>query len=255
MANGGNSTKRKANRARDRSNKKGQWTERRLQRLFTLYNRRFWRGSLPIVQISISDLGDSYGRIEWKRREIKIDIGLHTNDRQIRATLLHEMAHLATPRKAGHGSEFWCQIERLLRQKAPITVAAPETPGLSILEDVVPRRFPLARRMMNRAEKQRQRKILKWIRKTGCDVEDIRKADITRRFEEVAYENLTWRQSLFAIGGEHGLIDVDGKATNRWAADLIVEGRRAHARGRRNHISHEKRRRELEAEGFLRHDD
>jgi len=230
--------------------KKNEWTERRLQHLFGHYNRRFWRGRLPTVQLHIRKLDDSYGHIEWKRREIAIDVGSHMNDRHIRATLLHEMAHLATARKKGHGSEFWSQIEHLLRQKAPIAVDSPETPGLSILQDVVPRRFPLARRMVNRAENQRQRKVMKEAR--GLRTINIGKRKIIQSFEDAAsIENLTWRQALIAVGIENGLVDVDGKPVNRWAAEVIAEGKGAHARSRRDHLSYEKRRRELEAAGVL----
>lgn len=230
---------------------KNEWTERRLQRLFGHYNRRFWRGRLPSVHIRIRELDGPYGEIEWKRREVRIDVRFHKTNREIRATLLHEMAHLATAHKAGHGSEFWRQIEHLLRQQAPITVDSPETPGLNILKDVVPRRFPLARRMMNRAEKQRERKVLKLARDSGLKIVNIGEGDIIQRFEYAVLENLTWPQALFVVGRENGLTDVDGKPTNRWAADLIAKGRRAYVRSRRDHLRYEKRRRELEAAGVL----
>lgn len=66
------------------------------------------------------------------------------------------MCHVAAG--SGHDSEFFAEIERLLRQKAPITLGFPETDGLQIVKNAVPRRFPLARRQLNRVHKREQRK-------------------------------------------------------------------------------------------------
>src|SRR5579864_3548090 len=105
-----------------------EWTEQRLQRLYARYNCRFWAGRLRAVRVRISDLADCYGEWDVEQQQIRIDIERHANnDREIRSTLLHEMAHVA----AGpwHKSKFWLQIERLLRQRAPITVGFPEAGG------------------------------------------------------------------------------------------------------------------------------
>jgi hypothetical protein len=210
------------------------WTEQRLQRLFARYNRRFWQGRLASVQVHIADLDGLYGLYELyerKQRKITVNIGLLPDDREIRATLLHEMAHVAA-RAAGHGSEFWSQIERLLRQNAPITVGFPETPGLTILKDVVPRRFPLARRMANRAEARRGRAVEKIATGQGLTKHRVTDGEIVRDFEDAAI-SLKWREALFAVGIENGLVNVDGKPKNRWAANVIAKGRKAHARARR----------------------
>jgi hypothetical protein len=221
------------------------WTELRLQRLFAYYNRRFWRGRLPTIHIRIRELMDALGRIEWEQREILIKVNAHKNDREIRATLLHEMAHLGTRRKLGHGSEFWAQIEHLLRQRAPVTVGDAETPDVRILQNVVPARFPLARRAVNRSEKKRAREIEKLARKHKLPTQTITDADIATQFYDAAAE-VTWRDALSIIGLEMGLLNVDGKPKDRWAAAVIAKGRRAHARGRRDHLSWTKAQRELE---------
>jgi SprT-like family len=221
-----------------RATKSG-WTEQRLQRLFGRFNRRFWRGRLPNVAIRIHELDDAWGEIDWKHREIRINVAKQP-DREVRATLLHEMAHLATPRKSGHDSPFWLQVERLLQQKAAIKVGFSETDDLRILADVVPRRFPLARRMMGNAEKRRARKVLKQARECGIKPEQFRtvgKREMVQRFRDAAMQNFTWREALFAVGNEYGLIDVDGKPKNRRCADLVAEGRRAHTRQRREFLS------------------
>jgi hypothetical protein len=108
---------------------KSLWTEQRLVYLFVRYNRRFWRGRLPKVRVCAVALEGSLGEWDTEEREIRIDVR-HQSDREIRSTMLHEMAHLAANATAGHdhGSKFWAQIERLLRQKAPITIGFPEAP-------------------------------------------------------------------------------------------------------------------------------
>lgn len=226
------------------------WTEKRLQYLFSHYNQRFWRGRLLHVHIRIRNLtndgGPVFGRIEWKQREILINIDAHTTDRAIRATLLHEMAHLATPRKERHDSEFWAQIERLLRQRAPLTVSSCETPGLGIFHDVVPARFRLARRALNRVEKKRRLDVEKFACESALPTRTITDADIATQFYEAGAE-VTWRVALGIIGLEMGLLDVDGKPKSRWAARVVAMGRRAHARGRRDHFAYEKSQREFEA--------
>lgn len=153
---------------------KSAWTERRLNHLFARYNVRYWRGRLPKIVIYIRELDGAYGHMDWKQREIVIDLGAHASDRQIRDTLLHEMAHLAAGSKARHDSPFFSQVEHLLRQKAPLTVSFSETDDLRILADVVPRRFPLARHLMNRAENRRERMFLKGRRERGIKPEQVR---------------------------------------------------------------------------------
>jgi len=86
------------------------------------------------VRIGISPLENCYGHCFIEQREIRIDIDRHDgNDREIRSTLLHEMCHVA----AGphHNSRFFLEIERLLRQKAPITLSFSETDGLQIVKN------------------------------------------------------------------------------------------------------------------------
>ena len=89
------------------------WTEQRLQRLFARYNRRFWAGHVREVRVRISGLDGNYGEWDVEQDEIRIDIARHgNNDRELRATLLHEMVHVVAG--AGHGRKFWIQIERLI---------------------------------------------------------------------------------------------------------------------------------------------
>ena len=142
------------------------WTEPRLQRLFVRYNRRFWHGRLRGVRVCISPLERCYGQWVYKHREIRIDIDLHKgNDREIRSTPLYEMCHVAAG--PGHNSKFWLEIERLLGRRAPINVGFPETDGLQIVENAIPKRFPLARHQLNRVHRQQQRKLEAEARNSG----------------------------------------------------------------------------------------
>jgi hypothetical protein len=50
------------------------------------------------------------------------------DDRDIRSTLLHEMAHASPrPEKLSHSYNFWRELEMLLEQDAPIKIDFPET--------------------------------------------------------------------------------------------------------------------------------
>ncbi len=107
------------------------WTQARLQRLFERYDRRYWRGKLSrVYAVEIADLSKNrhLGICYRKTRKIVLDITAHSKDREIRATLLHEMAHAADKSKSrhDHGDGFLAQIEYLLRKRAPITLQMPE---------------------------------------------------------------------------------------------------------------------------------
>jgi hypothetical protein len=227
---------------------KSVWTERRLERLYARYNRRFWQGRLTTPRIRITNVED--GAIgEWvlRQREIRIDVDAHTSDRGIRHTLLHEMCHQAASPGGGHGSKFWTQIERLLRQKAPITIGFPEASHLGPLrEDVVPKRFPLARRKMERAARKAERGRAKFFRDYEAthgkrDVIHMDNQDLIAEFGDEQNAALhPWSTVLLNIGAENGLIDIDGKPKNKWAARIIEEGRKAHRRVRREHLECER---------------
>ena len=87
------------------------WTDTRLQKLFEYYNRRFWNGKLPrFTVIRVSDQ-EYKVYISFKEKLIRVSTN-GRSDRDIRSTVLHEMAHLAT-RRPGHDSKFFEQLEDL----------------------------------------------------------------------------------------------------------------------------------------------
>ena len=95
------------------------WTERRLQRLFKRYNKRFWQGGLDnwTVDTDESHCEGLYGHCDGKGRTIHVRVSAHTSDRSVRATLVHEMAHAAT--NGDHGTQWRREIERLKAAGAP----------------------------------------------------------------------------------------------------------------------------------------
>jgi hypothetical protein len=97
-----------------------------------------------------------------KRRTIYINASLHASDRELRSTVLHEMAHAATKAGHGHSIEFFRQIENLLRQGAAVSVGDAEAGAAQVLKDIVPARFPLTRQRMERAEAKRSRELTRW---------------------------------------------------------------------------------------------
>jgi hypothetical protein len=88
-------------------------TEERLQGMFERYNRKYWKGQLPAYRLAISVMPDAVGRCNWRRKVITINVEAHKSDREIRSTVLHEMAHAAASIRGSHGHdpEFFAQVE------------------------------------------------------------------------------------------------------------------------------------------------
>lgn len=86
------------------------WNEERLQQLFRYYNTRYWRGKLPEYRVIVKRFRRKYGDCSKRRRRIRIHVAYRT-DREVRATLLHEMCH-AAHRWVGdpHGKPFYRQM-------------------------------------------------------------------------------------------------------------------------------------------------
>jgi SprT-like family protein len=218
--------------------RKTTWTNARLQKLFERYNRKFWSGKLHNIVVRDARLEGSQGEWDPAKREIALDALKHGSDREIRSNVLHEMCHAAAhPERTGHSYKFYTQLEHILGQKAPVTIGSPETPGLKILAGAVPRRFPLARAMMEKAEKRREAELERWT-KAHPDgaTEIVTRQEILRDFADAAAEGLNWRKSLWAVGAERGLIDVGGKPKSKWSERVIAEARKAHRRARRDFV-------------------
>jgi hypothetical protein len=219
------------------------WTEKRLAQLFTTYNSRYWHGRLPSYAVHIDQpvSGEDWlGRCDSDKREILVDVEAHKNDREIRGTMLHEMAHVvAGPGRDGewHGYKFWEQIESLLVQGAPITLGSPEAPHIRIMVGAIPKKFPLARTAMDRVESIHSRQILQLMK--HYPAEQITSEEIVRKFEEAAME-MTWFQALRVVGDEYQLLDVGGRPRSTRAAGIIAEGKRKFNQMRREHLASEK---------------
>src|SRR6516225_9519030 len=173
---------------------KTQWNERRLERLFERYNQKFWRGQLPRYRLRIATLGERLGQCDWKKKLIEIDIEANTNDRQIRCTLLHEMVHAAT--RTGHGVKFFAQIERLMRRGALITIETGDAGGVKFYGGLVPRRFPLLRKKMERLERLRVNAIKRITAKKKVHVTVISDDELAAGFKDVEIAELPWKTAL-----------------------------------------------------------
>ena len=102
------------------------------------------------------------------------------------------MAHAAASR-AGHGHEFFAQVENLLRKGAPIRVGWGEAHYARILRDVVPARFPLARKAMERVEEARERAVERFARKRNLERVDVSDEEIVGEFADAAMELRPYR--------------------------------------------------------------
>ena len=208
------------------------WTQNRLTKLFRRYNKKYWDSSLGEWTIIIKTLKGHVGFCADKEREIWIDVAQHMTDLQVRHTLIHEMAHAAdkTGSQIAHGYGFWEQIERLLEQGAPLNVSFPEMPGHTFPLSAVPRKFPLCRAAAERLEKARARQIERITRRKKLDVCEISDEEIIERFACEDAALLKWREVLWYVGTENGLIDVEGKPVSKWAERVIKKGYCKHKR-------------------------
>jgi hypothetical protein len=99
-------------------------TNRQLQRLFDLFNRRYFGGRLPAYKVRARRLEKGTGGycvktdedahalalsgIRVSARTILIDPWQLPNDRDLHFTLLHELCHIRA--RSGHGQEFYKQM-------------------------------------------------------------------------------------------------------------------------------------------------
>ncbi len=149
-----------------------------------------------------------------------------TSDAEVRSTLLHEMAHAAAGReRVIHGYEFWDQVERLLQKSAPITLGFPEAPNNRTFADIVPKKFRLCCKEMEKLESQRATKVERYAKARGLKTQVITDNEIIAVFAEAAYMlPLNEQDAVAAIAKRYDLFDVDRKPKNAWAANIISEG-------------------------------
>jgi hypothetical protein len=242
--NGGHLQTRRAasleNGVREEKHMKTQWSDAGLRRLFDRYNQKFWRGKLRGYTVGTKDLSGEgeMGVCDCKRRTISIDVAAHRNDREVRATLLHEMAHAAAPNGyPAHGYPFWGQLEMLLKKGAPVSIGFAEA-GSLVKTLNVPRRFKLCRKLAEGAQAKRTRQLERKFRRHDTVIPlDL----VLQRFEDAASE-VTWKVALMVISQDYGMLDVGHKPL--WSASFLKKAQRVFARTRRDHLEHMRRRRE-----------
>jgi hypothetical protein len=95
-----------------------EWTERRLHRLFDKYNKRFFKCQLIGWRAGFTaEQPGEFGYCNPEIKQISIRIESHTSDRQVRATLVHEMAHATS--SLDHDDLWRMEMERLKKAGAP----------------------------------------------------------------------------------------------------------------------------------------
>jgi hypothetical protein len=221
------------------------WGEKRLQCLFDRYNRKHWRDRLPHYRIVPTAL-DCLGQCHDQKRIIEIDPNRHKNDRHVRATLLHEMAHAAAPGR-GHGIEFFAEMERLLRRGAMVTIETGDVGGVRILDDIVPRRFPLLRWKVQRLEARRANAISLLAAQKKLPTETITDERIVNAFGDAEITDRTWKAALLKLGVEYGLTDESGRPKNQWARRIVAKAEKVHRNARRTRLEDKRFWAELQA--------
>jgi hypothetical protein len=220
------------------------WNDKRLRRLFDRYNRLHFRGKLSNYKVAIDALPDgARGICDWSRRTITIDPEHHVSDREVRGTVLHEMAHAACAGVShGHDIHFFAEVESLLRCGAPVTIDFGEAGNVIILADLVPSRFPLLKRKMDRLEVHRQKEFEEGANDDTRPPHDVTEDEILRDFEELAMDAKPWKRTLTAVGREYGLTDECGRPLTAWARRLVAKARKLYSQTRRDQLKNERER-------------
>lgn len=223
-----------------KTNKTG-WTEERLRNIFAHYNRKYWQGRLPDYRFVMAAMPDVMGRCDSKRKVITVDVEQHQSDHELRGTILHEMAHGAAFIRGsrGHDLKFFAQLETLLQRRAPVGIDTPEAGKVRILADLVPPRFPLLKRRMDRVEARRRKALEREIAKHNLTEEVITDDDILREFEESAGE-LTWKEAVIVVGLRNGMVDETGRPLTSWSRRILDKAKRKHTQARRDHLQYMK---------------
>ena len=171
--------------------------EPELQRLFDGYNRHYWRGKLPWYKV-IASYRYHGGYCDKRNRKIFLNLATLGQPAEMRATLLHEMAHAAAKGDC-HGRTWQAEMKRLYKLGAPIA-----------MEDLDP------------ATRHDSKQILMDFEDAGLE----------------APPNSSWRQVRRILGYELMLVDNRGRAVNRRVVRLLEKARRRFNKGRRRHSAH-----------------
>lgn len=129
----------------------------------------------------------TYGRWDCEARVLYVDETHHASDREVRATVLHEMVHPVLGR-GGHHAPFWTQLEYLLSRRAPITVGFPELNERGSHLTIIPSRFRRCRRLFRPVYERQQRAIARLPVQTT-----LTPGDIEGECEDRAIEGAPWR--------------------------------------------------------------
>jgi hypothetical protein len=216
------------------------WNDDRLTRLFARYQLRYWPASrrLNAYRIRASSLeGDAVrGRCDFEARVLHVDLSHHLSDRELRATVLHEMIHAVVGR-GGHHAPFWTQLEYLLSRNAPLTVGFPELGERGPHLRIIPPRYRRSRRLFRLLYERQQRAIERMKLQTVA----LRPKDIENECENAALAGVIWHAIWPHQASTYGLVDLDGRVLPS-ARPYQVAARRGYVRGRRAFLEEERRR-------------
>ena len=97
----------------------------------------------------------------------------------------------------------------------------------------VPKRFPLARRQLNEAHQQQQRRLEAQARRSGVEDIMLTDEDLVREFADDDIAARPWSRALWIVGSHYGLLDVDGRPKDRRSTTIISRGKKLHSKIRR----------------------
>ncbi len=149
----------------------------------------------------------AFGRCDLEARVLYVHVSAHPNDREVRATLLHEMVHvIAGP--GGHNARFWTELEYLLSRGAPITVGFPELGERGTHLAVIPARFERCRKLFAHAYEKQQRAIRRMA--TGLDEHQYTPHGCETESCDWAIDGVAWRDIWAHHCRMFGFVELDG---------------------------------------------
>jgi hypothetical protein len=165
---------------------------------------------LRSYRLILTKLEHDYGQCDWNARTIKIDVERHSGDRLIRYTLVHEMVHAATTQR-DHDVKFFKEVERLLRRGAPFNTGAEDAGVVDFCGEVVPKRFPLLRKRIQRLARLEVNKVRQKAAEENFPIHIVSDAEILKEFEDPEIVEMRWQRALRFVGDRFGLTDETGR--------------------------------------------
>ena len=112
---------------------------------------------------------------------------------------------------------------------------------MDVLANLVPKRFPLLKRRMDRIEARRAKRINDMVKAKNLPTHDVTEEQILDRFRDAdGGASLPWLSAVRRVGLEFALTDETGRPLTAFARRIIAKGRKIHRGARRDYLEERK---------------